>query len=113
MTSHARIAVAAAILAGAVRLSMADDLTGYVEMSGTRSSTSTDICGFAVTETSTTSLRPRANVLWSRRIWPYVTAQAGVLYERFDDRIEQSGFGQDTEMTRFRPFARLTLRSPV
>ena len=39
MTRHAgRVAVAAAIVAGAVRLSMADDLTGYFEMSGTCSS---------------------------------------------------------------------------
>jgi len=39
-------------------------------------------------------------------------AQVGAFYERYDDTIEQSGFEQETDLTRFRPFVRLTLRSP-
>ncbi|HZI95351.1 MAG TPA: hypothetical protein VFE84_13985 [Patescibacteria group bacterium] len=108
-----RLAVAGMILAIAASHSVADDLTGYVEFSGSRASSKTNIFGVLDTKTDTTSLRPRANLLWSRRLFPYLQTQVGAFYERFDDRIEQLGFKQDSELTRFQPFVRLTLRSPM
>jgi hypothetical protein len=107
-----RLALAGAILAGAVRGSFADDLSGYVELSGTRSSAEDEILGLPSFRTDTTSFQPRLNFLWSRRIFPNFQAQAGAYYERFDDTIDQFGFERDSERTRLRPFVRLTLRSP-
>jgi hypothetical protein len=107
-----RLALAGAILAGAARLSFTDDLSGYVELSGTSTSSDSDFFNFLRTHTEITSLRPRANVLWNRRLYPYLQAQVGAFYERSNDRIQQLGTEQESESTRFRPFARLTLRSP-
>ncbi|HET6372728.1 MAG TPA: hypothetical protein VFG76_05440, partial [Candidatus Polarisedimenticolia bacterium] len=107
-----RLALAGAILAGAASLSFADDLTGYVEFSASRNTSRNQIFGLLDTETDLTLFRPRVNVLWNRRLFPYFQAQVGAFYERTDDRIEQLGFEQESELTRFRPFVRLTLRSP-
>lgn len=107
-----RLALIGAILAGATGPSLADDLSGYVEYSGVWSSSDTEIFNLLDTEGRTTSLRPRVNVVWTRRLYPYLQAQAGAFYERFDDTIEQLGFEQDTDLTRYRPFVRLTLHSP-
>jgi len=112
-SSAGRLALAGAILAGVTSQALADDLSGYVELSGNSSSSRNEIDGLPDTETDTTSLRPRANLLWSRRLFPYLHAQAGMFYEHFDDTIEQLGFEQESEFTRFRPFLRLTLRSPL
>ena len=108
-----RIVLAGLLLGISPGPSLADDLTGYVELSGTCASSKSDLLIFPETETDTTSLRPRASVLWSRGLFPYLRTEAGVFYERSHDRIEQLGFEQETEMTRLRPFFRLTLRSPI
>jgi hypothetical protein len=105
--------LAGTILVGTAGPSFADDLNGYIEFSGTSSSSDNEIFGSPAGGTDTTSFRPRANVIWTRRIFPHFQIQAGAYYEKFRDRIEQLGFEQDLETTRFRPSIRLSLRSPV
>ena len=108
-----RIALSGAILAGAAGPLLADDLSGYIEFTGASSSSTNEILGLQDTRTDITSFRPRVNLLWNRRLYPYLHSQVGAFYERFDGRIEQLGFERESELTRFRPFIRLTLRSPL
>ena len=81
-----RLALAGAVLASAGSLAHADDVSGYVEFSGTCASSDSEI-GDLETDRETTSLRPKVNLLWNRRIFPNFHAQAGAFYERADDRI--------------------------
>ena len=108
-----RLALAGAILAGVARPADADDLTGYIELAASVTSAHNEIAGVIDTDQETSSLRPRANIVWTRRLYPNLQSQIGAYYEHFEDRIEQLGFEQESDFTRFRPFARLTLRSPL
>lgn len=109
----ARLALAGAILGVVASPSLADDVSGYVEYSASRATLKNQTFGLPETETDVTSLRPRINLLWNRRLFPYVQTQVGAFYERSDDTIRQLGFEHESELTRFQPFARLTLRAPT
>jgi hypothetical protein len=108
-----RVAVLFLLLCVSGSAAVADDVTGFVELSATCSTSESEIVGLPRIETDSTSYRQQANFVWTRKIYPNFQAQAGGYFERFDDAIEQFGFDRDSERTRLRPFVRLTVRSPL
>ena len=91
--------------------SFAGDLTGYLELSYSDSAfTFQPPAGLSVDQNGSAFTR-RANATWTRRLFPNLLMQIGGFYERTDGTLADSGFSRDVATTRFRPFARLALRS--
>jgi hypothetical protein len=105
------VALAACVVLLAVP-ARADDISGYVELGYTCATSETEFVGVPPSKLDRTSLQRRVNFRWSRRLFPNLLAEAGAYYERTDETLEEAGFERESERSRLRPFARLSLRAP-
>lgn len=108
MSRRVAVVILAALVAGAAR---ADDVNGFVEVTAARNRSDDALVGVPETRTETNSFLRRVNVNWTRRIFPLVELRMGAFYERTDDTIDQDGFERESDRSRLRPYARVTLRS--
>ena len=108
-----RLALGLVLVLLAAPLARADDLNGYVELGRSESSTRFDTPLVQEERFDTSAWVRRANVAWTRRLFPNLLIDLGAFYERTDANLEQSGFSQDSSASRLRPFIRLALRSGV
>ncbi len=104
---------AAIVLAGgAGTLSLADDVRGYVEFVASRLETRREIAGDTAVENETEALFQRFNLVLDRRLYPNLRMRTGGLFERIASNFAEDQ-GNDSTLTKLRPYFNLTLRTPL
>lgn len=99
-----------ALLAGQ---SAAQGLSGYLELSYSDSTADTVDAARQSQESKSQSFVQRYNITLDKKIYPNFSVYAGGFFERQDSTFETGGVEGDSTRTSLRPFARLTLHTPL
>lgn len=91
----------------------ADGLTGYLDLAYSNARTVTTNAGGEVTDTKLTSLNEQLNLTLTKTIFPHLRLLANGIFE--NNRITSETSGEEAVSTTriLRPFADLTLRTPL
>lgn len=90
---------------------MAGEVSGYVEAVKTHADGESSPAGGPTTDTGLSGRALRVNLTWTHRLFPNLQMQIGIFHERLASEQRQDGADLAFRFTKFRPFARLNLRS--
>jgi len=91
----------------------AEGLRGYLEYNYTKSDGNQRDSSGTTTRTDNSSLLQRYNLTMDKMFYPYLRFYAGGYVERGDSEFTSNGQTVDSSVSKFNPFADLTLTNPI
>ncbi len=108
------IVALAIVLGGAAgSVGIADDLRGYVELTGSDVERSRRIVGDSPVESETEARFQRCNSVLDRSLFPNVRMRAGGFFERRASTLTNDSEETDSTLVKLRPYFNLTMRTPL